>query len=122
MLALSGAAYAAESKGAMDYSVSNVPGPPGNSSGDAKIETDIKTHREAVRDANDAHQQAITSYGRKSQEAKKTGQNLDAEHTQLERNLYQHDQLPGLTPSTRNISSGQEGKSTPPVPVRQVEF
>jgi predicted phage gp36 major capsid-like protein len=122
IIALSGATLAVDSKGAMDYSVNSVPGSPGNSSGNANIESDIKTHREAVRDANDAQQQAITRYGRDSREARKAGRNLDEEHTQLERNLYQHGQVPGSASSTQKMSGEQPGKSTLTVPIRQMEF
>ena len=122
IITLTGAAYAVESKGAVDYSVNSVPGSPGRSSGNTKIETDIKTHREAVRDANDAHQQAITSHGRHSQEARKSARNLQEKHTQLERNLYQHGQVPGSTIPAQKKPSEQGSKSTLMVPVRQVEF
>ncbi len=122
IIALPGAARSVDGQGAVDYSVNSVPGSPGDSSGKTKMELDVKTHREAVRDANDAHQQAVASYGRDSQEAKETGRNLAEKHTQLNRNLYQNGQVPGSKYSGLRLPSQQDGKSTPAVPVRQVEF
>jgi hypothetical protein len=63
-----------------------------------EVDKDIAAHREAVKTADAAYQQAVFKYGKKSPEAEEAAKALAKERKALDAALYQSNKVPGSPP------------------------